>query len=165
MAHKLEKEDVPGKILIYQTWKYKKMWRKIVFTPAHSIFLLDFLFCLFHGNHSNGGWVYTVIFFGWVSAKFNTCTVVSVNGTHVEAKMSTFTLESTHFTINKSPIYTHDGASAKFCTNSYETDYSVHTTYSLILLKSLCSMKGSKFVQNMKLFSYKKAKNGLQKLK
>ncbi len=40
-----------------------------------------------------------------------------------EAKICTFTLESTHFTFNKCPIYTHDGASAKFRTNSQETDY------------------------------------------
>jgi hypothetical protein len=40
---------------------------------------------------------------------------VSVNGTLVESKICTFTLESTHFTFNKCPIYTHDGA--KFITN------------------------------------------------
>ncbi len=51
-----------------------------------------------------------------VSAKFGICTVVSVNGTLVEAKMRTFTLESTHFIFNKCPIYTQDGASSKFCT-------------------------------------------------
>ncbi len=51
---------------------------------------------------------------------------MSVNGTLVEAKMCTFTLESTHFIFNKCPIYTHDGASAKFSTNSQETDYSVY---------------------------------------
>jgi hypothetical protein len=51
--------------------------------------------------------------FVWVSAKFGTCTVVSVNGTLVEAKMCIITLESTHFIFNKCPIYTHDGASAK----------------------------------------------------
>jgi hypothetical protein len=28
---------------------------------------------------------------------------------------------------NKCPIYIHDGASAKFSTNSHETDYSVST--------------------------------------
>jgi hypothetical protein len=50
---------------------------------------------------------------------------VSVNETLVEAKLSTFTLESTHFIFNKCPIYTHDGASAKFSTNSQETDYRV----------------------------------------
>jgi hypothetical protein len=50
---------------------------------------------------------------------------VTVNGALVEAKMSTFTLESTHFIFNKCPIYTLDGASAKFSTYSHETDYSV----------------------------------------
>ncbi len=59
----------------------------------------------------------TVIHFLWVSAKFGTCTVVSINGTLVEAKMFTFTLESTHFIFNWCPIYPHDGASAKFSTN------------------------------------------------
>ncbi len=68
---------------------------------------------------------YTVIRFLWVSAKFGTCTVVSANGTPVEAKLCTFTLESTHFVFNLCPIYTHDSASAKFSTNSQETDYSV----------------------------------------
>jgi hypothetical protein len=50
---------------------------------------------------------------------------MSVNKTVVEAKMCTVTLESTHFIFNKCPIYTHVGASAKFSSNSYETDYSV----------------------------------------
>ncbi len=50
---------------------------------------------------------------------------MSVNGTLVEAKMCTFTLESTHFIFRKCPIYTHDGANAKFSTDSQETDYSV----------------------------------------
>ncbi len=48
----------------------------------------------------------TVIRFVWASAKFGTCTFVSVNGTLVEAKMCTFTLESTHFIFNKCPIFT-----------------------------------------------------------
>jgi hypothetical protein len=61
-----------------------------------------------------------------VSAKYGTCTVVSVNETLVEAKMCRFTLESTNFIFNKCPIYTHDGASAKFSTNLQETDNSVH---------------------------------------
>ncbi len=43
---------------------------------------------------------YTVIHFLWVSAKFGTCTVVSINGTLVDTKMFTFTLESTHFIFN-----------------------------------------------------------------
>ncbi len=72
---------------------------------------------------------YTVIRFVWVSAKFGTCTVVSVNGTLFEAKMCTFTLESTHFIFNTCPIYTHNGASAKFSTNLHETDYSVGKEY------------------------------------
>ncbi len=65
-----------------------------------------------------------VIRFLWVSSKFGTCTVVSVNGTLVKAKVCVFTLESTPFIFNKCPIFTHDGASAKFSTNSHETDYS-----------------------------------------
>ncbi len=39
----------------------------------------------------------TIICFVSVSAKLGICTVVSVNGTLVEAKMCTFTLEPTHF--------------------------------------------------------------------
>ncbi len=49
---------------------------------------------------------------------------MGVNGTLVEAKMFTFTLESMHFVFKKCPVYTPDGASAKFSTNSQETDYS-----------------------------------------
>jgi hypothetical protein len=33
-------------------------------------------------------------------------------------------LKCAHSPFNKCPFYTHDGASAKFSTNSYETDYS-----------------------------------------
>jgi hypothetical protein len=60
-------------------------------------------------------------------AKFGTCTVESVNGTVVAAKMCTFTLESTHFIFNKCLLYTHDSASAKISINSHETVYSAHT--------------------------------------
>ena len=63
--------------------------------------------------------------FKWVIAKFGTCTVVSVNGTLVEDTMRRFTGECAHFIFNKCPIYIHDGASAKFSTNSHETDNSV----------------------------------------
>jgi hypothetical protein len=49
---------------------------------------------------------------------------VSVNGTLVEDKMRRFRGEFSHFSLNKCPIYTHDGASDKFSTNSHETDYS-----------------------------------------
>jgi hypothetical protein len=41
-----------------------------------------------------------------VRAKFSTCTVVSVNGKPIEAKLCTFTLECTHFIFNLCPIYT-----------------------------------------------------------
>jgi hypothetical protein len=62
---------------------------------------------------------YTVIRF--VSAKFGSCTGMSVNGTLVKAKLCTFTLECTLPLFNKCPIYTHDGASAKLSTNQPET--------------------------------------------
>ncbi len=68
---------------------------------------------------------YTVIRFLWVKAKFGTWTVVSVNETLVEDKMREFKGECAHFSFNKCPIYTHDGASAKFSINSQETDNSV----------------------------------------
>jgi hypothetical protein len=68
---------------------------------------------------------YTVIRFVLVSAKFGTCTVVSVNGTLGEDKMRRFKGECAHFSFNKCPIYTHDGASAKFSTIPRETDNSV----------------------------------------
>jgi hypothetical protein len=49
---------------------------------------------------------------------------MSVNGTLVEDKMHRFKSEYAHFKFNKCPIYTHDGASAKFNTISQETDNS-----------------------------------------
>jgi hypothetical protein len=66
-----------------------------------------------------------VIHFVWISARLGSCTIVSVNGTLVEDKMRRFKGDCAHFRRNKCPIYTHDGASAKFSTNSYEADYSV----------------------------------------
>ncbi len=50
---------------------------------------------------------------------------MSVNGTLVEYKMRRFKGECERFSFNKCPIYTHDGASAKFKSNSHETDNSV----------------------------------------
>jgi hypothetical protein len=50
---------------------------------------------------------------------------VSLNGTLVEDKMRRFKGECAHFIFYKCLIYTHDGVSAKFSTNSHETDYSV----------------------------------------
>jgi hypothetical protein len=57
---------------------------------------------------------YTVIRFMRVSAKFDTCTAVRVNGTIVDAKCAHSPLNLGNFIFNKCPIYTHDGASAKF---------------------------------------------------
>ncbi len=59
-----------------------------------------------------------------ISAKFSTCTAVSLNGTLVEYKMRIFKGECEHFSFNKCPIYNHNGASAKFKTNSHKTDNS-----------------------------------------
>ncbi len=50
---------------------------------------------------------------------------MSVNGTLAEDKMRRFNGECAHLSFKKCPIYTHDGASAKFSTNLQETDYSV----------------------------------------
>ncbi len=50
---------------------------------------------------------------------------MSVNGALVEDKMRRFKGQCAHFRFSKCPIYTHDGASAKFSTNSQETDNSV----------------------------------------
>ncbi len=63
---------------------------------------------------------------------------MSVNGALVEAKMCTFTREPTHFVFNKCPIYTYNGANAKFSTNSHETDYSVVVSGSYQII-SLCA--------------------------
>ncbi len=73
---------------------------------------------------------YTIIRFVRVRAKFVICTVVSVNGTLVEDKMRIFKGESAKFIFNKCPIYTRDGASAKFSTSSHEMDNSVR--YSIL---------------------------------
>ncbi len=50
---------------------------------------------------------------------------MSVNGTLAEDKMRGFKGDCAYFSLNKCPIHTHDGASAKFITNSDETDYRV----------------------------------------
>jgi hypothetical protein len=63
----------------------------------------------------------------------------TVNGTLVEAKMCTFTLKSSHFIFNKCPMYTHDGTSAKFITNSQGTDYSAPLIHILFYTFSLPS--------------------------
>ncbi len=50
---------------------------------------------------------------------------MSVNGTQVEDKMRRFKGDCAQFSFNRCPIFTHDGASVKFSTNSQETDNSV----------------------------------------
>ncbi len=50
---------------------------------------------------------------------------MSVNGAIVEDKMRRLKGECAQFSFKKCPIYNHDGASAKFSTNSHEKDYSV----------------------------------------
>ncbi len=85
---------------------------------------------------------HTVIRFVCVSAKFSTCTVVSVNGTFVEDKMRRFKGECAHFSCNNCSIDTYDGASAKFSTNSHETDYSALAGN---LVKSLISLYGTEW--------------------
>ncbi len=80
-----------------------------------------------------------------MSAKFGTCTVVIINGTLVEDKMRGFKGECAHFSFNKHPIYTHEGASAKFSTNSQETDNSVCSQHS-----GTCIFKIRQYVVNEK---------------
>ncbi len=50
---------------------------------------------------------------------------MSVNGTLVEDKMRRFKGECGQYSFNKCLIYTHDGASATFSTNSHDMDNSV----------------------------------------
>ena len=64
---------------------------------------------------------------------------MSVNGTLVEDKMRRFKGECEHFRFNKCPIYTHDGASSKYSTNSQETDNSVDVSYSELFQPSVYS--------------------------
>jgi hypothetical protein len=68
--------------------------------------------------------------------------------------LCTFTLESTHFVFNLCPMYTHDGASAKFSTNSQESDYSVR-----FLKKLLIKYIKSKIYEFAKYFSCSLEKN------
>jgi hypothetical protein len=55
-----------------------------------------------------------------VSAKYGSSTVVGFNAALAEDKMRRFKGESAHFGFNKGPIYTHDGASARFSTHSHQ---------------------------------------------
>ncbi len=49
---------------------------------------------------------------------------MGVDGTLVEEKMRRFEGECAHFGYNRCPLCTHDGAGAKFGTDSHETDNS-----------------------------------------
>ena len=68
---------------------------------------------------------------------------MSANGTLVEDKMRGFKGECAHFSFNKYPIYTHDGASAKFSTNSHETDNSVYNNHSDCVSVSVGNSRGN----------------------
>jgi hypothetical protein len=50
--------------------------------------------------------------------------------------MRRFKGECENYSFNKCPIYTHDGASAKFSTNSHETDNSVSAVFREYLHKN-----------------------------
>ncbi len=58
-----------------------------------------------------------------VSAKLGTCTVVGLNWTLVEAKMFTFTPESTHFIFNKCPIYLRVDPRTRRCKCKFSTSW------------------------------------------
>ncbi len=68
---------------------------------------------------------------------------MSVNGTLVEDKIRIFKGECAHFSFNKCPIYIHDGASAKFSTNSHVTDNSVVAEFMLHKYKRTIKSKFS----------------------
>ncbi len=130
-----------------RNFKIRNIWRKAFLIFPYLIkenISTDFPFLLFGGekphfeiiieNKRHVFWVIsqkrkilncTVVRFLWVTTKFDTCTVVSVNGSQVEDKMHSFKGDCAQFSLNRCPIYTHDGANAKFSTNSKETDNSV----------------------------------------
>ncbi len=71
-----------------------------------------------------------------------------VNGILVEDKMRRFKGEYEHFSFNKCPIYTHDGASAKFSTNSQEMDNSVqYNAFEILAVIMKPNPMNSNFVQ------------------
>jgi hypothetical protein len=60
--------------------------------------------------------------------------------------MRRFKDESAHFSFNKCPIYTHDGASAKFITNSQETNNCVYPPSTLPEMRTLALVSCCKFL-------------------
>ena len=62
--------------------------------------------------------------------------------------MRRFKGECEHFSFNKCPIYTHDGASAKFSTNSQEMDNSVqYNAFEILAVIMKPNPMNSNFVQ------------------
>ncbi len=114
-----------------------KLWR---ITWRNSFTCFSWSFCVLPWRFL---FVHCNPFFVWVSAKFGTCTAVSINGTLVEDKMGRFKGACAHFRFNKCPIYTHDGANAKFSTNSHKTDYSawVRVEYLGLLMLTLSGLQ------------------------
>jgi hypothetical protein len=55
--------------------------------------------------------------------------------------MRKFKGEWAHFILNKCPIYPDDGASAKFSTNSHETDNSVLYSYTTNNTHEFCAIE------------------------
>jgi hypothetical protein len=51
-------------------------------------------------------------------------------------------VQCAHFSFNKCPIYTHDGASAKFSTNSQETDNSAGVEHQRVKTHGVKNNKG-----------------------
>jgi hypothetical protein len=95
--------------------------------------------------------IHTVIRFVSTDAKFGTCTVVSLNETLLKIKMRRFKGECAHFSFNKCPIYTHDGASAKCSTNPQQTDDSAVAYKKNIIFLAAFPTTGKLF---LKLFNF-----------
>ncbi len=70
---------------------------------------------------------------------------MSVNGTLVQDKMRRFRGDCANFIFDKCLIYTHDGASAKFSTNSHETGNSVGN-----MIKALSTTQRGKDIERGK---------------
>jgi hypothetical protein len=75
---------------------------------------------------------------------------VSVNGTLVEDEMRRINGVCAHFRFNKCPIYTHDGASAKYSTNSHK-----RITVRLLKMAPRSAVRGACWQQTMRIESLK----------
>ncbi len=56
-----------------------------------------------------------------------------------------------NFIFNKCPIYTHDGASAKYSTNSHETDYSAYLQTQNLYVRSVIDKRTGRLRINRQL--------------